>query len=133
MTDRAAQIIDRVTRSASEANVRLRVRSALNPLLWLCGVVSIPSISAALFAEGGLRILLACLAAMPPVIACIAYCILLYRDPDKLQSEEYQIQKRILDIIEEKGGTVPILAASLEAIANPSLPRLGRGLEGAES
>lgn len=133
MTERAAQIIDRVTHSASEAMVRLRVKSALNPLLWLCGLISIPAMIAALFTSGGLQVFLAVLTALPPAAACVAYAYLLYKDPDKLQSEEYQIQKRVLDIIEEKGGTVPILATSLEAIANPMMRRLGRSDEGAES
>lgn len=133
MTERAAQIIDRVTRSASEAMVKLRVRSALNPLLWLSGLISVPSIVACIYSTGALQVFFAALSALPPVAACIAFAYLLLKDPDKLQSEEYQIQKRVLDIIEEKGGTVPLLATSLEAIANPTLPRLGPGAEGRQS
>jgi hypothetical protein len=44
--------------------------------------------------------------------------------PEKLQSEDYQLRKQALELIQEKGVRFPIEAASVEAIANPKLPSL---------
>lgn len=43
------------------------------------------------------------LAFIPLVLAGIGFVVLLLRDPDQLQSEEYQIRKRTLEMIGEKG------------------------------
>jgi hypothetical protein len=56
----------------------------------------------------------------PMIVACIAYCGFAIFKPEKLQSEDYQIRHESLQIIQEKGGVVPIGSTSLEAIANPS-------------
>ena len=44
-----AEFLDRVSRSTQEALMRLKVKSALNPALWLCGAVTVPSLAAAVF------------------------------------------------------------------------------------
>jgi hypothetical protein len=70
---------------------RIRVRSALNPIIWLS--VSVPIISwaaAFLFRDqiifASILIAAGCL---PILTAVLAYMILLIRNPDRLQSEEY--------------------------------------------
>ncbi len=46
-------------------------------------------------------------------------------DRDKLQSESYQLRKRALEVIEEKGGSIQLLSADdLQLITNPDLPLL---------
>ena len=84
---------------------RLRVKSALNPALWLCAVVTVPLAGFATFVEGPtwLMVCLVVLAFLPPVLAGIGFVVFPFRDPDKLQSEEYQIRKRTLEMIGEKG------------------------------
>jgi hypothetical protein len=48
-------------------------------------------------------------------------------DPDKLQSEEFQIKKQSLELIREKGVTFPIHPTSIDSIANPEFSKLSEG------
>jgi len=64
------------------------------------------------------------LASGPVILAAFGYLFLLFVDRDRLQSEDFQIRMRSLDIIESKGGHIAIQAASIEAISNPELPNL---------
>lgn len=123
---------ERVSRSAQEAVIKTRVRSALYPLLALCALVTVPCAAGALFATGGLRIAFFILAALPVVLTGVAYVYFMLNEPDRLQSEEHIIQKRALALIEEKGGSIPLSPTSLEAIANPRGPGIGAG-EGHEA
>jgi hypothetical protein len=68
----------------------------------------------------GIQIALLVLAFLPTCLFGIGFIYLLLKDPDKLQSEDYQLHKRALDIIEEKGGQIQVLATSLESITNPA-------------
>ena len=108
-----------------EAGGRLTVRSALNPILWLCGIITIPSLICfgLMNQPPGWLVWLA----FAPVIAAIfGFLFLLLFDRDKLQSENYQIRKMQLEMIEEKG-LPPIEATAIEVIANPEPPGLLMG------
>jgi hypothetical protein len=54
----------------------------------------------------------------------IGFLFLLIVDRDKLQSEDYQIRKKSLEIIQEKGDVLPLSATSIDAISNPRKPLL---------
>lgn len=105
--------------SAGSAAFQLNVKSALNPILWALGIITVPSIIVSLFATGGAQVALIILAFVPAVTFVISYLLLLFRDPDKLQSEHYQIQKKTLDLIEQKGEGFQIKPISIEAISRP--------------
>ena len=96
----------------------LKVSSALNPILWLCGIVTVPSIIIATFMSIPPWWLIA-LALTPVVLAAVGFLFLLIFDRARLQSENYQIRKQTLDLIEQKGDLGPILATTIEVIANP--------------
>jgi len=113
------RILSKIADSSTRAVLRLRVRSALNPTLWLCGIVTVPAILIALIAPRPLQIALIVLAFVPVGIFAVSELYLVFKDPDKLQSEEYQIQKRALELIEHKGGVIPIEATSIEVISKP--------------
>ncbi|MCY4342216.1 MAG: hypothetical protein OXE83_01400 [Gammaproteobacteria bacterium] len=53
--------------------------------------------------------------------ACAGFLVLLWRDPDKLQSEEYQINKRLLELAQEKGAAIPELLLSEKLLPNPEV------------
>lgn len=91
-----------------EAGGRLRVRSALNPILWLCGIISIPALVAASRLSDPQPWIIA-MACAPVGAAIFGFLFLLIFDRDKLQSEDYQIRKRQLDLIEQKGDLSPML------------------------
>jgi hypothetical protein len=124
------EIIDRLTRSSQEATSRIRVHSALNPALWLCSVISVSSFALAAFGEASMRMPFLWVGCVPVGLVVFAYLYFMMRDPDRLQSEDYLIQKRALALIQEKGQTIPVSPASVEMIANPYTQRLPSGQEG---
>ena len=116
-------MLEELTRSAHDAAGRLQVRSALNPILWLTGIVLPLAIAGAwVFRENNSALcVFLSLCALPVVTACVAYVGFAIRKPDKLQSEDYQIRQQALHIIQRGSRNTPIDPASLRAIANPLL------------
>ena len=89
-----------ITRRMADVGSRLRVKSALNPVLWLCAVVTVPVTGFATFCHGAhLADRLLGRARVHPIGF----------GSDKLQSEEYQIRKRTLEMIGEKGQEVSLV------------------------
>ena len=109
----------RLTHLAEHAVARLRVNSALDSCLWL-SVIAIPcGILGAVAAESGLvQIASLVLAFLPVVLFVCAYTYFMISDPDKLRSENYELRKTALGIIQEKGDRFPISDTSVEAISN---------------
>lgn len=98
---------------------KLRVKSALNPALWLFAVVALLAAAIAGLTDGELPIWLVVLIFLAFSVPSIGYFFLLIVDRDKLQSEDYQIRKQSLDLIQEKGERTPVEAESIIAIALP--------------
>lgn len=117
-------------RSVTTAAQRLHVRSALNPVLWMCAVVMPLSIIGAYLFRDVPEVRAAFVAAflIPPITACLGFIGFAIFKPEKLQSEEYQIRHESLQLIQEKSGRIQLNTASLEAIANP-MGLLGPGKE----
>lgn len=120
---------ERILATLTEVGGQLRVRGALTPILWLCGVIAIPCITALAWNKDA-----------PPIISWILVAVvgtslfgflwLLFFDRDRLQSEEYQIKSRTLDLIEEKGSKKAIDAATVQAISQPEFLALPEAREG---
>ncbi len=106
-------------RRFTEAGGSLRVRSALNPVLWMCAIVSGPSLIVWSCLNNP-PLWLDLIVISPVVLSCFAYLFLLFFDRDKLQSEEYQIRKRTLELIEQKGMSGPMTVAAIEAMVTPA-------------
>jgi hypothetical protein len=82
----------------------IRVTTAVNPLLWLTGITLPLCLGAAVFIpDRAFRFVLIAVPALAMVAAIVAYFILLFRDPDRLQSEEYQIRQTELRMRYSKG------------------------------
>jgi hypothetical protein len=124
-------IFDKIGHSAQSAVQKLHVRSALNPMLWLCGIISPLSFTFAyLFKDSeAMRNIFVAVGFVPVGITCIGFLGFAIFRPEKLQSEDYQIRHESLQIIQQKVGQLEIDSTSLEAIANPNVPQLpsGRG------
>jgi len=113
---------------ASNAVTRLGVKTALNPMLWLSGIICIPTLividwvreNAPVWLLGFLILFLF----LPVCTSIFAYVYLLIVDPDRLQSEDRQHIKQSLDIIDEKGGTIRIAPSSIFLTSNPEAPAL---------
>jgi len=108
-----------------ESGGKLSVKSALNPILWLCAIITIPSLIAVPFIDET-PIWLIILIIAPVLTSVVGFLFLLLFDRDKLQSEEYQLKKRSLELIQNKGQDKPMIveAKEIEAIVNPELEQL---------
>lgn len=106
-----------------EAGGRLTVRSALNPILWLCGIITIPTLIAGTFYPELANWIVA-VGSAPVVVALFGFLFLLFFDRDKLQSEEYQIKKRTIELAQQKGDAFPVTIDPEAAIENPDLKEL---------
>jgi hypothetical protein len=76
---------------------RVKTNSVLNPLLWLCAIIGVLAIPPAYLSSDGAQVFFCTLAITPVVAAILSYFIWMFRNPDRLQSEEYQLaRQRIL-------------------------------------
>lgn len=118
-----------VGRSAAAAE-RLLVRSALNPVLWLCAIVTVPCVALAALSDDPPRWLIV-LAYGPVVLVSIGFIFLLIFDRGKLQSEDFQLRTRVLELMmEEKGGLPESTRRALrDVIPNPEVRRLSQRSE----
>ena len=107
----------------SSAGQRLRVRSALNPILWLCAIGTPICLFAASSFRDVTAIRDACLVVglAPIAVACLAFIGFALWRPEKLQSEDYQLRHESLQLIQQKTGQIAVDPASIEAIANPAV------------
>lgn len=108
-----------------ESGGKLSVKSALNPILWLCAIITIPSLIAVPFIDKT-PVWLIILIIAPVLTSVVGFLFLLFFDRDKLQSEEYQLKKRSLELIQIKGQDKPMIveAGEIEAIVNPEVEQL---------
>lgn len=89
--------------SANSVVERIRTNSVLNPLLWLCGIIETTALPAAYFSQGDAKVFFCFLAALPVVSAIVAYFIWMFKEPNRLQSEDYQLaHQRILQGTKEE-------------------------------
>lgn len=116
-----------IFQKAMETGGRLTVKSALNPILWLCGLISIPTISANAFWT--LPLWISIIGCAPIIMAMFGFMFLLFVDRDKLQSEDYQLKKRSLEIVEQKGDVMPRLVTNEPITTNPDIVL---GIEGSD-
>ena len=86
-----------IAQRAMEMGGRLRVRSALNPILWLCAIVTIPGMVIMGISDKPLPLFAQLVIFSPVCIAVFGFLYLLFIDRDKLQSEDYQIRKRTIE------------------------------------
>jgi hypothetical protein len=128
-TGTIASAVERIIGSARSAASRLVVYSALNPMLWMCGIVSLPCFCLAYFFREvePLCNMLTYVGAAPVVATIVGFFYFMIFAPEKLQSEEFQLRQQSLEIIKQKGSSVQITRSSLEAISNPSYRGLPKG------
>jgi hypothetical protein len=107
-----------IVKAVSELGGKLKVKSALNPILWLCGIICVPAILTVNLASKPHPSMIYLVWVIISV-AIIAFVYLLLADPDRLQSEEFQIRRQTLEMIESKGDGAPMDASCEELISDP--------------
>jgi hypothetical protein len=107
----------------------VRVRTVVNPLLWLVGLTMPFRVLAAVFVDGQLlKWIFLGFAGVSIVSTLVAYFIFAFRDPDRLQSEEYQLRQRELRMIYRHGRRPEIFDEKNQAVRVETLdPRMGSG------
>lgn len=79
-------------------------RTALNPLLWMVGLVTpLALILTSITGDPVVRMGLLAFAAVPILFTMVVYLIWMFRDPDRLQSEEYRVRQQALQYLHKKG------------------------------
>ncbi len=102
------------TATARVETVRV-VRTAINPLLWLTGIgTPLAFVLALLAGETWFRTAMFSTGALLLAATIVAYFVLLFRDPDRLQSEEYRLRQRELTMIFEKGASLEVVDSARE-------------------
>src|ERR1700674_5560253 len=101
-------LFERIAASAQSAASHLSVKSALNPMLWLVGIVSLPCFVLAYFSQQNqpLESLLLYIGTAPIVATIIGFLYFMIWDPKRLQSEEYQLRHESLELIRQKGSPI---------------------------
>lgn len=119
------EYLERLSQISQNAAAKLHVRSALNPILWLCAITTPIFFGFAyLFRSSeSIALLLIVVGLLPVIFACIGFGYFALTKPEKLQSEDYQIRHESLQLLQQKGRKTAIPLNTIEAIANPSGPK----------
>jgi len=107
----------------TEPSGRLTVRSALNPILWLCGITSVP-VACITAWTGNVFWWTGFLIGGPIALAMLGFLYFMFRDPDRLQSEDFQMQARTLEYMEQKGMNGPQPVTLLHGVVTPEQIKL---------
>ena len=116
--------VDEVIRSAVNRAGVIRVRNAMNPLLWL-SAASAPIFCFAAYVfrdDPALKYAFACLGGLPILASIVAYFLYFFLDRDRLQSEEFILKERALQLRYRRGANAEIMDATHETIQMEKLP-----------
>lgn len=105
------------------------VRNAMQPMLWLLGITLITSFSAMVILRDDpvIRYSLLVIVAGCVVVALYSYVHLLRRRPEMLQSEDYQLQRQAMGLVQERGGPINVDPVSLHDLIAPRVRQLSAG------
>ncbi|MGO9744264.1 MAG: hypothetical protein ACLPN5_22630 [Roseiarcus sp.] len=91
------------------------VRTAVNPLLWLVGLVTPLAVAGAtVTSDLWMRVALLTLAFLPVLFTILAYFVYMFRDPDRLQSEEYRLRQSALQLLVTKDSSAKVVDAATQ-------------------
>ena len=121
--------VDEVVRSAIDRAGVIRVRNAMNPLLWLSPIsATICWIAAYVFRDDPiLKYGFAGLGGLPILASVVAYFLYFFLDRSRLQSEEFLLKERALQLRYRQKGGAEIVDAEREIVQTDKLPTGFRG------
>jgi len=114
-------MLDIVTGYLEKALRSKHTGSALSPLLWLNGIVTVPCLLLAAFMSSPMNIAFFVLALLIVGFSLWQYTALVKIDPRLVQSEKLQFEMAKLDLVAQKGGSVIIDPVSIEFSTEPTL------------
>lgn len=102
---------------------QISVKSAVNPSLWACVVISLPLFFLSTQVIGALAIAFFVIALLPVLAFIISYMYLLFHNPNYLRSEEYQLKAESLKLLGDKDNKLNAQAGHvISVVTNPQLP-----------
>lgn len=105
---------------------KVTVKSAVNPSLWACAVISAPLFALASITDGKIAYAFFIIATLPVAAFLISYIYLLFKNPDYLRSEDYQLKAESLKLLGSKDNPLQADAGDVvSVITNPKLPPPG--------
>ncbi|HAZ4814336.1 TPA: hypothetical protein J5T73_002552 [Enterobacter cloacae] len=112
-------------RLSQSAVKNLHIKSALNPILWLCAIV-IPMLAwiSMYFSKTPFYFIsyaMTFLISLLIIVACGVFIYFAIKKPEKLQSEDYQLRHESIQWMQQKGGDLSFTPASVEQIINPAI------------
>ncbi|HCJ7736025.1 TPA: hypothetical protein NV433_004448 [Citrobacter freundii] len=112
-------------RLSQSAVKNLHIKSALNPILWLCAI-AIPMLAwvAIYFSKTPFYLVVYIMVFLISVLVLVACGVFIYfavKKPEKLQSEDYQLRHESIQWMQQKGGDLSFTPASVEQIINPAI------------
>lgn len=117
------KLIQNLGHNAQSAASKIQVKSALNPILWLIAIVLPVCLGTALLFDENpiIQYLLVGFGLSPILVAIIIFVYFALNKPEKLQSEDYQIKRQSLQIIQQQSDGKEISLETLRPILNPEL------------
>lgn len=107
-------MLETVTGYLEKALKSRQTGSALTPLLWLNGIVTVPCLLLSAFLSLPMNLAFFGLALLVVLFSLWQYTILVTIDPRLVQSEKLQFEMAKLDLVASKGGAVVFDPVSLE-------------------
>jgi len=104
---------------------QISVKSAVNPCIWMCLVISIPLFLLSSQVDRILSLVFVFLGSLPILAFIFSFIYLLFTNPNYLRSEDYQLRAETLKIFGDKDNPFNATAGNvISVITNPSLPAL---------
>ena len=116
--ERMLNFFSQLARFSEQAIARASLRSALNPVILLMLITTPIGAIGAYMTLGFLQIVSIILALTGPSLFVFAFVYFMFKHPQMLRSEQYDLKRMALGVIEQKGERFPISDTSVEAIAN---------------
>lgn len=102
---------------------QVAVKSAVNPSLWACAVISLPLFALASKTNGWLSKASFAVGLIPVSAFIFSYIYLLFKNPEYLRSEEYQLKMNSIRLLGNKDNPLHAEAEDIvSVINNPQLP-----------
>lgn len=97
---------------------RTITKSVMSPLLILCAI-ALPVLGTAIYLTAGeVQVTLTYLFAFILISTVVFYSYFAFREPERLQSEDYRIEMRRIDVLGEPGREAPVLELKAEQTPN---------------
>lgn len=98
-------------------------KSAVNPTLWACVVISLPLFVLTATVSGWLSIAFFVVALIPVILFLGSYLYMLFKNPKLLRSEDFHLRAEAMGLFGDKDNPLNANASDIVAvITNPALP-----------